>query len=508
MKTDNQIKTVWRLGLAGLVVVYIALRWWRLTDSCLWFDEIFSVHAAEHGWDGLFSFVAQDLIHPPLFYVFLKVWILLGGENLFWLRYFPVFFAIVAIFPFMLLCQELKLPIQTTVLAFALFAINGSLIKYAQEVRMYSLLMCLAIFSWWLFARYFNQNKGLIWLLVINVLMVNTHYFGWLVVLTELLVIGLLKRSNLKQLLIIFLVICLSFVPWVLALWQAMKINADVGQNIGWMNRPTVSALFQFIFDLFEPIYFQQSSTDQNAVFLITLPIVLISLAAIVIWFQDWKTKTPDEKQTAFLLIILAATPVILAFISSWIAPYSIWGTRHLLIVFAPFVILLSLILLKIRLKQLKYAAVLVIFLLSGLAFTIQARRESPVFIWCAWENLAANLRNSEKPAKLYVFEDLVAYHFWFVLRDSEKKPQVIKVNDVMPEDKAYFLPRGFDEIQVINQNEINGERFFIAFRDQKWDLTKPPLKNLIESGYQIGEPKLFEKQGVKAFLAEVSKRP
>lgn len=101
------------IGLIGLI--YVALRIWRLTDSCLWFDEIFSVHAAEHDWRELFWFVAQDLIHPPFFYVLLKIWTAIGGTDLFWLRFFPVFFSIAAIAPFVLLCRQLKLssPIST-----------------------------------------------------------------------------------------------------------------------------------------------------------------------------------------------------------------------------------------------------------------------------------------------------------------------------------------------------------------------------------------------------------
>ena len=72
---------------------YILLRLWNVTANCLWFDEIFSVHAATQDWQSLFWFVAQDLIHPPLFYVLLKLWILIGGEGLFWLRFFSVFFS-------------------------------------------------------------------------------------------------------------------------------------------------------------------------------------------------------------------------------------------------------------------------------------------------------------------------------------------------------------------------------------------------------------------------------
>ena len=133
-------------AMAAFVAVYAASRLWKLTASCLWFDEIFSVHAAEHSWSTILSFVAKDLIHPPLFYLLLKVWILVGGESLVWLRLFPVVVAIAAVVPFLYLCRELKLNDWSKAVAFLLIASNGPLIKYAQEVRMYSLLLMLSLF--------------------------------------------------------------------------------------------------------------------------------------------------------------------------------------------------------------------------------------------------------------------------------------------------------------------------------------------------------------------------
>jgi hypothetical protein len=61
--------------------------------------------------------------------------------------------------------------------------------------------------------------------------------------------------------------------------------------------------------------------------------------------------------------------------------------------------------------------------------------------------------------------------------------------------------------VQTINENEIEGGRFFVAFRDKEWNEAKPPLRNLIAKGYQIGEPEVFEAQGLKAFLVRVWKK-
>jgi uncharacterized membrane protein len=491
--------------VVSICVVYIALRLWHLTDSCLWFDEIFSIHAAEHDWKNLFWFVAQDLIHPPLFYVLLKLWIFIGGENLFWLRLFPVVFSILAVIPFLLLCRQLKLSFPTVAIAFAFFAVNGSLIKYAQEVRMYSLLLCFGLFSLWLLTRFVNMGKGFPTLVIINVLLVYTHYFGWLIIASELLAVVILARHRLKMILLMCAAVFLSFTPWIYAIWEASKINSNVGQNIGWMSKPGLTAVFQFIFDLFEPIYFEQSNTDAPAIILITLPIVAVGIIAFGFYFVAWKDESESEKRTFYLLSIFFVTPISLAFAASWVLPYSVWGTRHLIIAFAPFVILTAFAFSKIKFQPIKLIGLAIICLLFVAAFAFQLTRTQPKYIWCAWENLGRNL-DVNQPAKIYVFEDLIAYHFWFALRDSDRGFQIIKINDApgIIEDKAYFLPRGFDGVQMTT--DFEGERFFVAYRDKTFNESAPPLQNLKARGYKIGEPQVIEAQGLKAVLIEVWK--
>ena len=170
----------------SVIVLFIAARLWQLTTSCLWFDEIFSIHAARHDWRHMFQFVAADLIHPPLFYALLKIWIAIGGESPLWLRLLPVLCSVAAIAPFVMLCRALKLTRQQITVALLLLAVNGYLIKYAQEVRMYSLLFFLTCTSLWLVVRFSQPDSKAIplWLALrlVNLLLVYSHYACWIVV--------------------------------------------------------------------------------------------------------------------------------------------------------------------------------------------------------------------------------------------------------------------------------------------------------------------------------------
>ncbi|HSK72168.1 MAG TPA: glycosyltransferase family 39 protein [Pyrinomonadaceae bacterium] len=492
-------RNFWLPVIFAIGIVYILLRLWRLTDACLWFDEIFSIHAAEYDWQTLFWFVAQDLIHPPLFYALLKIWIALGGESLFWLRFFPVFFSCLALVPFYFLCRQFELKYSTIAAALSFLAVNGALIKYTQTLRMYTLLMFFALFSFWLFIRYFRLGKSFWILTFVNIALIYAHYYGWLVILAEIIAILILQRIKIARILMMFGICLLAFTPWIYTVWQAMKINADFAQNLGWASKPNFPTLFLFLFDLIEPIYFQAASNEWSSIFIISVPVLLLIIGIFVLYFVNWQAET--EKEKVYLLTIFILTPILSAFLASWLLPVSIWGTRHLIIVFAPFSILLAHAWNKITFPQAKTGILIAFCMFVVFSFAREINRPQTTFIWCGWENLAPNVEAGEK---VYAFENLAAYHFWFARR---KEPvQVVRLKDFkgIMEDPAYFLPRGFDAVRTTENFE--GERFWITYRDTEWNLQKPPLQNLIQQGYRISEPKVFETESLKVFLVEVAK--
>lgn len=492
---------------ALVVAAYVAIRFWRLTDSCLWFDEIFSVHAAEHSWNTILSFIALDLIHPPLFYVLLKLWITAGGESLFWLRLFPVVFAVVSLVPFILFLREIKQNRWVEIIAIFLLAVNGSLIKYSQEVRMYSLLLCFSLFSMWLFARYFVRGKSFVPLVLINVVLIYTHYFGWFVIASEIAAILLFQRIKWRRMLLVFAVLLTCFMPWIYAVWNAANLGSQLAQNIGWMTRPVPSAISQFVLDLIEPIYYQATSIEPASIYRLSLPILLIVLTVVCCYFAKWKQQVETERQYMKLLGLFTVFPLTMAFVISWLLPNSIWGTRHLIIVFPPVMILLAIAILNIQLQWMKASAITLIILFSGYAFILQASRPALQYSWCSWQPLVAEA-SAKQQANIYTFEDLVAYNVWSAERNQHQKNKVLKVNgiDGLAEDKAYFLPRGFNDIATINFDQIADPKLWLAYRSKNIDLNEPPLRNFIVKGYRVIDQRALGATHESAFLILLEK--
>lgn len=503
-----------------LVCLYVAARLWRLTGTCLWFDELFGLHAARHTWPGLWRFVAADLIHPPLFYALLKLWTAAGGESLLWLRLFPVVASVAALVPLLLLARELRLGAGATNVALLVAAANGYLIKYAQEVRMYGLLLLLALTSLWLFARLLDREgkaRGLLFaLFFVNLLLVYTHYYGWLVVACEAAFLALRERRRLGAFALTVAGLGLAYAPWVLACVSAAGTGGGLAQNIGWIGRPGPSDLVE-LFALFnQPFHFRQSSADPlygrgGAL----LGLLLVGLPVVALLFgmtrrrdrgagrEDASPVESRENAPAAFLLSFTLLPVALAFVASYVLPQSVWGTRHLVVAAGPYALLAGLALGRLRPAWWKSAALLLLCCWLALVGALGLVRRQAAHVWCAWEGLAASAaRASSLAADVYAFEDLVAYHLWFAL-EREGRFRVVSVEGApgVAEDPAYFLPRAFDGVAVANTEALQGERFWAAFRDADWDESRQPLKLIRERGYRA--ERVFESsaQGQRAFL-------
>jgi hypothetical protein len=504
------------LILFGLIcALFAGARLWRLATSCLWFDEIFSVHAARHDWAGLIKFTAADIIHPPLFYALLKVWMTIGGESILWLRLLPCLVAIATIVPFWLLGRELNLKPAETNLALLLMAASGFLIKYAQEVRMYSLLLFLSVCSVWLFIRFLKSqsaaDKNLWALSAINLLLVYTHYYGWMLIGIQALILlfGRWKKFGSHSLGSAGLL--LAYSPWIYAVIVSREPGRGLEQNLGWITRPRFSDVADFFVLLNRPFQFSRSTTDR-AYDMLSFWLVLL-LLGLPLFFFLWRLVSSlfrNRRESAELyLAVFAFAPAMIAFDLSYLLPYPVWGTRHLLIGAVLFFILAAIAILRLPKSWMRITAVLVVgfwFLVAG---AIALTRPAPVLTWCTWEPLLKQMPAAESKStttEVYAFEDLVAYHLWFATTKSNRnqlKVTVIKNVAGLSEDPAFFLPRQFDEIKVGDQTTIAGEHIWLAFRAPRWDETRAPVSVVKSMGYQTGRVLSMNAQVEQALLVE-----
>ena len=131
---------------------------------------------------------------------------------------------------------------------------------------MYSLLLLVTLVSLWLCARLLNSagtaRRLLFALALVNLLLVYTHYYGWLVVACEAALLLLRDRRRLPSFMLTVAAVALLFAPWIAACARAAGAGGGLAENIGWIERPRASDLVQLFALLNEPFYFRQSTTE------------------------------------------------------------------------------------------------------------------------------------------------------------------------------------------------------------------------------------------------------
>jgi hypothetical protein len=150
---------IWNAVLVFLCALYVALRIRGLTGLPLLVDEPYSALFAKMGWRNMFRATIWDAVHPPLFYILLKVWVTLGTSVL-WMRLLPFLFSLLALAPLFLICRDLGFSRPAIALTLGLASVNEPLIHYSQDLRMYSLLFFLSLVSLWLFLRLVERAPG------------------------------------------------------------------------------------------------------------------------------------------------------------------------------------------------------------------------------------------------------------------------------------------------------------------------------------------------------------
>jgi hypothetical protein len=153
------------------------------------------------------------------------------------------------------------------------------------------------------------------------------------------------------------------------------------------------------------------------------------------------------------------------------------------------------------------------LLLFTGYAFSIQASRPVEEPIWCTVESLGRQLkdkaeeRNIHRQVPIYVAEDDLAYHLWFALRGRSQIGKLIGVPGTL-EDKAFFLPRGFDGVSVIPVEQLDADEFWFVYRTKTRDVDQPPLSYFFDRDYFIyDEQDLEGAYGYKIIAVLMQKR-
>lgn len=210
------------VGLIFILICAILLRIYNLTAISLWHDEAFSALLIKYPWGEMFYRIGLD-VHPPIYYVALRLWSYIFGYSLASLRGFSVFFGVATVYATYLFLKAAFKREDLALGAALLVAINPFQIQYVTEARMYTFGTFLVMMSAYFLVRAFETRQKKFWLAfaAATSLAMYTHYYLFFSVFA----IGLFALyfaiknygRNFKEygnFVLAYLLVLLSYVPW------------------------------------------------------------------------------------------------------------------------------------------------------------------------------------------------------------------------------------------------------------------------------------------------------
>lgn len=206
-------------GIGLIILLASLIRLKGLGNQSFWLDEIGQIGIAAHSLPILLRDIRLHL-SPPLDYI-ITHFMFQFGQSEFWLRLPSAVWGIGTVALTYALGRKIM---NSAVGVFGAFltAHSPALYLYSQELRMYSLFVFLSTAAFYLVLK-LHDKRIWIWLLLINIAGLYTHYFFMFVLFTETILVLVVLPRGYKQWKKVFigLLICgLIYLPWIPAIFE------------------------------------------------------------------------------------------------------------------------------------------------------------------------------------------------------------------------------------------------------------------------------------------------
>lgn len=319
----------------GLISLLIGLR------QSVWFDEAYSINIAQHTLGELIHLTALD-IHPPLYYMVLKIWGMFFGYSELALRSFSALALVGAIIVAGLLIKRL-FTTRIALYATPLLALAPLLLRYGFEIRMYALGSLIGIAATYLLVRAVQAQKTVRrnWLIAYAlVIAIGLYVQYFLILLWGAHAIWLVMTEarkkhfwrSLKPYLYAFGGGAILFLPWLTTFLHQLGggVLAPIGKQL---DAEQLIGILSFNV-LYQPLY------AVNIWLTFALVLLIVTLAMLALNMR----KTIHKYRAGFLLLgLYIVVPVVFVMLMSlFMSPYT---ERYLLHVAIGLIMLIAILL-------------------------------------------------------------------------------------------------------------------------------------------------------------------
>ncbi len=322
---ENRLKIFWVFLLCLTGVLGISK--YLLMHNSLRLDEAQSLWQTSHSITGTLKVVAQD-VHVPLYHLILHFWQFYLGQDIVAARLLSLIFFIATI-PVVYLIARRILSLNWSLLAVALFSLSPFMNWYANEARMYTLLVFVSALSQYFFLKVIQSRGKKGWLAYSLTALVGiySHYFFAFNLLAQGIFFVLNRKSfapgTLKKFIKLAIGLALALAPW-LYYFVLLGAASNTAPNLA---APSTVDLF----NAFSQFSFGFQTDAANTILVSTWPI-LVAVALFAVR-RGQKVGLPIAYMLAAGLL-----PIMLAFALSFaITPFFL--SRYMVSCVAPLTI-------------------------------------------------------------------------------------------------------------------------------------------------------------------------
>lgn len=445
-------------------------------------DEPFSMFYANADIETYMKIIHTEN-NPPLYLFLLKGWIKLFGMSPISVRFMSLLFSsLTAGFVFRIGKRYFNYIVG--ILAALLFTFASYHMEFAHQARVYALFGLLTVASMYSFFRLVidNQKKHGYLIVLYNVLLIYSHFFGFFVIFIQFLCalsIKDIRSSKLKTLFIGWIITALAYLPFIGITIHRFTDSASAT----WQEKPGFVDLYNNLWNF--------SNQPVNTVIFLLLLLTGAGLYLI-------KKKAKEVSVQTKVILIWFIVPYLLMFVVSFVVPMFLY--RYLIYISFAYYFLIAVALSYLIRNQL-YLAISSGLLVIMMIFT------------CNYK--AGNDRN-DKEIILKIKEIngentsvLLCPHWHFLLFSYHYNEDMFRdykhVNERLENEGIYPLYRISSDIE----KELN-ESDTIIFYDAWASLVDPDMtiKAYLDSHYeQIGDQEIYEGTTLTYYLNKKHKK-
>ncbi|MCX7680991.1 MAG: glycosyltransferase family 39 protein [Anaerolineae bacterium] len=308
--------------LLALLLLAFALRVYRLDAQSIWIDESISLYLATASPGEIIANRASN-VHPPLYFLLLKVWVMAVGTAVFPARFFSVLFSLLQV-PLVYAVARRRIGEWPAWIAAALTSLSPLSVIYAQEIRTYAILplvyLALLETSYRLLHGASPQQGNLwFWWGLFEVIGMHLHYSALFLAacVTGSMLLTLWRsgrREEIRRCLTVQVVVGMACLPWLSAVVaHRAEVQAYLEQGAGLTEQVPLDYLLRQVW-----VFFLTGLTG-----LLRVPEVrLLATAAFLLL----------SIQVGFQLYLICTRGITLRLLADWLFPLGatllFWAVR------------------------------------------------------------------------------------------------------------------------------------------------------------------------------------